>query len=136
MKEKKRKAQEVKNMKDELIKEMKKDRGYMFPTWIFLADKDAEFLKAYNELYQKALNKRKALPAKIREFVAMAILAYKGRTEAVYEHAKRAMRLGATKQELLEVFQTAMLPSGAPTLTTGLQVLMRMENEEKAGVED
>lgn len=117
--------------KDELINKMKKDRGYMFPTWIFLAEKDAEFLKAYNELYKKALNKGKALPAKIREFVAMAILAYKGRTEAVYEHAKRALRLGATKEELLEVFQTAMLPGGVPTLTTGLQALMRIENEEK-----
>lgn len=84
-------------------------------------------------MYQKELNKRKALPAKIREFVAMAILAYKGRTEVVYEHAKRAIRLGATKQKLLEVFQTAILPAGAPTLTKGLQALMRMGNEEKAG---
>lgn len=117
--------------KDELINKMQKDRGYMFPTWIFLAEKDAEFLKAYNELYKKALNKGKALPAKIREFVAMAILAYKGRSEAVYEHAKRALRLGATKEELLEVFQTAMLPGGVPTLTTGLQALMHIENEEK-----
>lgn len=117
--------------KEELINKMKKDRGYMFPTWIFLAEKDAEFLMAYNELYKRALNKGKALPAKIREFVAMAILAYKGRTEAVYEHAKRALRLGATKEELLEVFQTAMLPGGVPTLTTGLQALMRIENEEE-----
>ncbi len=117
--------------KDELIKKMRRDRGYMFPTWIFLAEKDAEFLDSYNSLYQKALNDGKALPAKIREFVAIAILAYKGRTEAVYEHAKRALRLGASKEELLEVFQTAMLPGGAPTLATGLQALMRIENEEQ-----
>ncbi len=119
--------------KEELIKKMKKDRGYMLPTWIFLAEKDPEFLRAYNELYQKALNKGKALPAKIREFVAMGILAYKGRTEAVYEHAQRALRLGATKEELLEVFETAMIPGGVPTLTTGLQALMRMENEDRKG---
>ncbi len=124
-------TKKIKWEKEKLLKMMEKERGYMFPTWVFLADKDVEFLKAYNAVYQRGFNKGKALEAKTREFVAMAILAYRGRTEAVYEHAKRALRLGATKAELLEVFETAMLPGGAPTLTTGLQALMRIESEEK-----
>ncbi len=58
-------AKENKKKKDKLIRKMEKDRGYMFPTWIFLAEKDAEFLNSYNSLYQKALNDGKALPASV-----------------------------------------------------------------------
>lgn len=117
--------------KEELLKKMEKERGYMLPSWLFLADKDPDFLEAYNNVYNKALTDGKSLPAKTREFIAIALLAYRGRTEAVYEHAKRALRLGATKRELVETLETALLPGGAPTLATGLQALMRIEEEEK-----
>ena len=116
----------------EALKEaMRKERGYIYPQWEFVAENDVGFMEAYNNLYSSALNDGKALSAKTRELIAIALLAYRGLDNAVYEHAKRALRLGATKQELLEAIETSIIPGGAPTFATGLGALLRIEEEEK-----
>jgi alkylhydroperoxidase/carboxymuconolactone decarboxylase family protein YurZ len=73
----------------------------------------------------------KALPVKTRELVAIAILASRTRDDGVYEHMKRALRHGATKQELLEAIETTIIPGGAPTFDTGIWALMRIVEEEE-----
>src|SRR3989337_261994 len=85
-----------------LLKIMKKERGYLPPWYLYVANKDPDFLEAYNKLYDRALTDGKALPAKMRELIAIPLLAYRGHHDAVYEHCKRALKLRATKQELLE----------------------------------
>jgi AhpD family alkylhydroperoxidase len=125
-------AEEDKKVKKRrLIKKMEKERGYMYPAWLYMVDKDVDFMEAYNNLYERVLTDGKALPAKTRELIAIALLAYRGQKNAVYLHAKRALRLGATKQELLEALETAIIPGGAITFQTGLSALMRIEEEEK-----
>jgi alkylhydroperoxidase/carboxymuconolactone decarboxylase family protein YurZ len=37
---------------------------------------------------------------------------------------KRAMRLGATPEELFEVLETTLVPGGAPTFHRGLSALI------------
>ena len=117
--------------KQKLIKKMKKEREYMPPAWVYMVDKDVDFMEAYNNLYERVLTDGKALAAKTRELIAIAILAFRGQENAVYLHAKRALRLGATKQELLEAIETTIVPGGAPTFGIGLSALMRIEEEEK-----
>lgn len=56
----------------------------------------------------------------------MGILAFRGLIDAVYEHCKRALRLGATKQELLDAIETSLVPGGAPVFGTGPRALMRI----------
>ena len=119
--------------KEDLLKRMQKARGYMLPPWVFLAENDMRFMEAYNGLYERGLTDGKALRAKVREFIAIGILAYRGQEEAVYTHCKRALRLGASKLELLEAIETAMIPGGGPTLAVGLRALAKIEQEEKAG---
>jgi AhpD family alkylhydroperoxidase len=109
---------------------MTDQRGYMPGPWKFMADKDPDFIEAYNNLYTRGLSEGKALPIKTRELIAIAILAFRGRTDAVYEHTKRALRHGATKQELIEAIETMLIPGGAPTFSTALRALMRIEEEE------
>ncbi len=116
---------------EKLKEAMKRERGYVLPEWAYIAEKDVGFMEAYNHLYEKGLTDGKALPAKTRELIAIALLAYRGLNNAVYEHAKRALRLGATKQELLEAIETSMVPGGAPALSVGLQALVRIEEDEK-----
>jgi alkylhydroperoxidase/carboxymuconolactone decarboxylase family protein YurZ len=41
------------------------------------------------------------------------------------------MRHGATKEELLEAFETMIVPSGGPAFATGLAALIRIEEDEK-----
>jgi AhpD family alkylhydroperoxidase len=117
--------------KQKLIKKMEKERGYVYPTWLYMVDKDVDFMEAYNNLYERVLTDGKALAAKTRELIAMAILAFRGRENTVYLHAKRALKLGATKQELLEAIETTIIPGGAVTFQVGLSALMRIEEEEK-----
>ena len=118
---------------EKLKRAMKKERGYVYPEWVYIAEKDVGFTEAYNNLYESGLTDGKALPAKMRELIAIGILAYRGLNNAVYEHSKRALRLGATKQELLEAIETAAVPGGGPTLASGLQALVRIEEDEKKG---
>jgi len=112
--------------KHKLIKKMEKERGYVYPTWLYMVDKDVDFMEAYNNLYERGLTDGKTLAAKTRELIAIAILAFRGQENAVYLHAKRALRLGATKQELLEAIETTVIPGGALTFQVGLSALMRI----------
>lgn len=125
--------QNVEKRRKDLIDAMSKERGYMPAPWAYMAEQDLDFIEAYNNLYERGLTAGKALPIKTRELIAIAILAYRGLEDAVYEHAKRALRHGATKQELLEAIETTIVPGGAPTFGTGLRALMRIEEEEKKG---
>jgi alkylhydroperoxidase/carboxymuconolactone decarboxylase family protein YurZ len=118
-----------------LAERMEKKRGYMPPSWSYMVENDVEFIEAYNNLYEKAFSDGEALPAKVREFIAIGILAFRGERNGVYLHAKRALKLGATKRELLEAIETAFIPGGAPAFGAGLDALMRIdkENEESKG---
>ena len=63
----------------------------------------------------------------MREFVAIALLAFRGLDKAgLVAHMQRAIRLGATREELLEVLETCLVPGGAPTFHRGLSALMEV----------
>ena len=115
----------------DLTDKMEKERGYKSPAWAFLTENDVDFMEAYNNLFSSGLTDGKALPAKTRELIAIVLLAYRGLEDSVYKHCKRALRLGATKQELLEAMETSILPGGAPTLFVGLRALIRIEEDEQ-----
>jgi alkylhydroperoxidase/carboxymuconolactone decarboxylase family protein YurZ len=122
-----------KNSKQNLLNRLRKERGYLPPEWAFLAEKDPGFMEAYNEFYERVMTDGKALPAKTKELITIGLLAYVGLEQGVCNHAKRALRLGATKEELLEAVETLIIAGGSPTLRTGLAGLIMMEEEEKKG---
>jgi len=59
----------------------------------------------------------------------IGILAYRGREDGVVTHMRRAIQHGATKRELLEGIESAAVPGGGPTLSTGVQALMQLDHE-------
>ena len=120
--------------REKLLADMAAERGFLPKEWQWVADQDLDFLEAYNNLWRQASNEGKALPIKTRELIAIAILSYRGSENAVYSHCKRALKFGATMQELLEAFETMVVTGGAPTLAIGLNALMRIlkEQEEQA----
>jgi 4-carboxymuconolactone decarboxylase len=122
---------DIEQKADALIERMKKDRGYIYPEWEFAARADPDFVEAYNTLYRKALTDGAALDAKTREFIAIGILSYRGEVNAVTTHILRAMRLGATPQEILEAVETSIIPGGAPTFYTGLRAMMKALDDAK-----
>jgi AhpD family alkylhydroperoxidase len=119
-----------KRVKD-LIEKMQKDRGYGSAPKFYVAERDPDFMEAYNNLYNNGLGAGKVLPIKTRELVAIAILAYRGRDTGVYLHMKRAIEHGATKEELMEAVETMIIPGGGPSFDCGIRALMKIAEEEK-----
>src|SRR6266446_1046425 len=85
-----------------LIAKMKAARGYMYPEWEFAARQDPEFVEAYNRLYELSLGEGRHVSAKVREFVAIALLCFRGGEGA------------------------GVVPGGAPTFHRGLGALMEV----------
>lgn len=113
---------------DALIARMKKARGYIYPEWEFAAREDPEFVEAYNRIYELGLGEGQHVSAKVREFVAIALLAFRGGEKAgLVAHMERAIRFGATREELFEVLETCMIPGGAPTFHRGLSALLEVK---------
>ena len=113
---------------DELIARMKKVRGYIYPEWEYAARQDPEFVETYNRIYELGLGEGKHVSAKVREFVAIALLPFRGLERAgLVAHMERAIRLGATREELFEVLETCLVPGGAPTFHRGLGALLEVK---------
>ncbi|MGE3541281.1 MAG: carboxymuconolactone decarboxylase family protein [Candidatus Tectimicrobiota bacterium] len=116
------------NQAEQLIARMRAARGYIYPEWELAARQDPDFTEAYNRMYELALGEGQHVSAKVREFVAIALLAFRGaEREALVAHMRRAIRLGASKEELFEVLAATMVPGGAPTFHRGLNALLDIE---------
>jgi alkylhydroperoxidase/carboxymuconolactone decarboxylase family protein YurZ len=113
-----------------LIARMKEARGYIYPEWEFAARQDPDFVETYNRIYEQSLGEGRHVPAKVREFVAIALLAFRGGEKAgLVAHMQRAIRLGATREEIFEILETCLVPGGAPTFHRGLSALMEVKTE-------
>jgi alkylhydroperoxidase/carboxymuconolactone decarboxylase family protein YurZ len=114
---------------DTLIARMKEARGYIYPEWEFAARQDPEFVETYNRIYELGLGEGRHVSAKVREFVAIALLAFRGAERAgLVAHMERAIRLGATREEIFEVLETCLAPGGAPTFHRGLGALLELKD--------
>ena len=117
---------------EKLINEVIQQRGYIYPEWEFVCRSDPDFFENYNNMYGSALGKGTALSIKIRELIALGILAYKGvPTDVLEAHIKRAMQNGATTEELLEAIETTIVPGGAPTFYNGLKALLKITQKDQ-----
>ncbi len=111
-----------------VLAKMRGDRGFMLPEWEFGARLDPVFFEAYSHLAPVTFGEGKALPARVRELIHIALLAFRGvSNRALLVHMRRALQHGATKQEILEALETALVAGGAPTLYNGLNALMELE---------
>jgi alkylhydroperoxidase/carboxymuconolactone decarboxylase family protein YurZ len=100
---------------------------YGYPFWEWVAREDPEYVAARQPLSELSIGEGKALSIKQREMVIIGILAFRGRKEGVVAHMRRAVQHGATKRELLEAIQSAAVPGGGPTFSTGVQALMELD---------
>jgi alkylhydroperoxidase/carboxymuconolactone decarboxylase family protein YurZ len=73
-----------------------------------------------------------ALPVKIRELVASAVLAYRA-FPTLDAHLRRAVREGASVLEIIEALETAALPGGFPVLHYALPFVAAIEKDLKEG---
>jgi alkylhydroperoxidase/carboxymuconolactone decarboxylase family protein YurZ len=102
---------------------------YGYPFWDWVAKEDPEYVRARGPLSQLSVGEGKAMSIKHREMVIIGILAFRGREDGVVTHMRRAIQHGATKRELLEAIESAAVPGGGPTFSTGVQALMQLDRE-------
>src|SRR2546430_15842007 len=101
--------------------------GYPWADW--LAREDPQYATARQPVSELSVGEGKELSIKHRAMVIIGILAFRGREEGVVAHMRRAVQHGATKRELLEAIQSAAVPGGGPTFSTGVQGLMQLDRD-------
>src|SRR5256885_15566062 len=101
--------------------------GYPWADW--LAREDPQYATARQPVSELSVGEGKELSIKHREMVIIGILAYRGREDGVVTHMRRAIQHGATKRELLEAIESAAVPGGGPTFSTGAQALMQIDRD-------
>jgi len=86
---------------------------------------DSEVVKTFENAQDLALSEG-ALPKKTKVLIAMAIDAENGALQGVIELGKRAIALGATKEEITETLRVAYFIGGAGTLFTSARALQNL----------
>lgn len=76
---------------------------------------------------------RPGLPLKIRSFLSVAFLAALGKREELRNHIRGALRNGATREELTEVFIQAALYCGMPVGLECFRTAKQVLEEEESG---
>jgi alkylhydroperoxidase/carboxymuconolactone decarboxylase family protein YurZ len=102
---------------------------YGYPYWDWVAREDPAYVQARQPLSDLSIGEGKELSIKHREMVIIGILAFRCRQEGVVAHMRRAIAHGASKRELLEAIQSAAVPGGGPTFSTGIRALMQLDSE-------
>jgi alkylhydroperoxidase/carboxymuconolactone decarboxylase family protein YurZ len=120
---------------EELIAQLKAMRGFMHPEWEYTARENPELMEVYNAFVGWVTRPDDsevppALPLKFREMVMLPVLAFRGEEKLVVVHIRKAMQLGATPQEIREVFETIILPAGAVAWVTGIRALLAVLAEQ------
>jgi alkylhydroperoxidase/carboxymuconolactone decarboxylase family protein YurZ len=110
--------------KIELTREFDEGRGGEMPLGVKkMLELNPEFFKRYIDFSSPPF-KKGPLPPKVKEFIMIALDSSPTHMfqEGVRAHMRRALELGATKEELLEVFELVSL-IGIHGSTLGISVL-------------
>jgi len=121
--------------REAIVRRGERRRGFV-PYWLrVIGDVDVDFLEAYERIYELTAVRRGKLPPKFREMIVIAAVSIGGYGPGIKDHIRRAFRLGASKEEIVEVLQSAYFHTGALTLVHGMialiDVLKEMEEEKK-----
>jgi alkylhydroperoxidase/carboxymuconolactone decarboxylase family protein YurZ len=122
--------------REAVVRRGERRRGFV-PYWLrTMADVDVDFLEAYERIYELTAIRRGKLPPKFREMIVVAAVSISGYLPGIKDHIRRALKLGATKEEIIEVLQSAYFHTGALTLVHGMigliDVLKELEAEKTA----
>lgn len=101
--------------------------------WAWLDAADPAFERAHQALTKLVWTPAApALPVRIRELVASAVLAYRA-FPTLDGHLRRAVREGASVREAVEAMEVAAMPGGFPLLHFALPFLATIHDEVEAG---
>ncbi len=96
-----------------------------------MADQLPEVMNALPGLYSEVI-KDGALSAKMKELMMVAIAVSLRCEYCLWKHVPEAVRLGATREEILEAVSTAIVMAGGPAVAYGSAVILNILDELNA----
>ncbi|MCC7104656.1 MAG: carboxymuconolactone decarboxylase family protein [Chloroflexi bacterium] len=115
-----------------IIDTMNRGRGQEVSEWRWATEMDPDFMEEYARWSANCWSPsyERALEPKYRSLIAICLLASKGYHWTLVPRMRRAIELGATKQEILEALESCVLLGGAAIMHLGLKALMEVERGE------
>ena len=116
---------------EQLLEQIRANRGYVLPMHQVLAERHPEFLAGYDAMFTAAMSKDSPLPASVRELIVMAVdIAVGVGPDVVRGHARRAMELGATEAQVLAAIElTTLVFTGRP-LSIGTAAIRELSSSQ------
>lgn len=105
----------------------------MYDEWEWAVGLDPDFLEVYASFSNSNWSPPfpRQLEPKFRELIAIVLLSNRGFHWSLAAHIRRARCLGASRQEILEALEAAVIPGGAPVMHLGLTYLKQVVEEEE-----
>lgn len=123
----------IADRREKVIASMRAARGgKMYDEWEWATSFDPDFLEVYATFSNAAWSPpyKRLLEPKHRELIAIVVLSNRGFHWSLAAHIRRAIRLGASVQEILEALEAAVIPGGAPVMHLGLTFLKQVCEED------
>ena len=106
------------------------ERGYHFGSFEWLGERDPEFERARLALVDMTYTRADGdIPKIYRELIACGVLAFRT-YPSLKKHLARALREGATVEQVVQAMQIASIPGGMATLHFALDELVKLEQEQ------
>ena len=113
-----------------LVKELEEHMGFVLPFEKFMAEADPEFLRGFANMKNILLDRDGALPKKTKALIHVALSAAR-KAPGIKSHTDRAMRLGATKEEIIEAIELSTFTFGGPAIRYGIESLIELIEEKE-----
>ena len=114
-------ADEVKALLDR-IREVP---GYVYPFHTYMAENDYSWLEAHQTWYEQVRAER-WIPLKYKELLFLTASCINRFESGLRTHMTNALRVGATKDEILETLEVAAHTGGGGILVLGVRILMEV----------
>jgi len=111
---------------DDLLDSVSSARGYSLPLHEVLAEHDPGVLAGYEQMMRSLYLSDRRLDGKTKEFVYVAVLVALGAAEEhIRAHMEKAVREGATKEEVLEAVELIVPAAGVARANVGFDIWRR-----------
>ncbi|MDA8399000.1 MAG: carboxymuconolactone decarboxylase family protein [Actinomycetota bacterium] len=95
---------------DIVLQRIQDDRGYVLPMHRVFAERDPQFLDGYDRMFTSVMSERSPLSPEVRELLVMALDVAVGTSpKVVGGHAKKAIELGATEEQVVAAIELATI---------------------------
>jgi len=100
----------------ELIKKMKRERDRTLNVYRLLLKNDPEMMKKWDDLYSAEKFQKRFLTPREKELIDLGINVAIKWGIGLQIHLKKAIEMGITEQEIMEVFSLTAMTTGIPCM--------------------